>query len=359
MTELTPHKTEPGLIWPHPLPTCWCLTDGRPGMENQAVGLAEAMGLTPVVKRVILKTPWRIASPHITAFKRFAFSKKGDPVDPPWPDILIATGRPSILPSLYVKGQSGGRTFTVQLQDPVSLRWRFDRIVVPAHDGLSGENVIVMDGALHRITPTKLAGEAPRWAEAFAAIPQPRLSVLLGGDNSRYRFRETEARGLATQLKALAGQGYGLLITGSRRTGEDNLAIFRETLTGCAAFISDGGGDNPYFGMLAHADAFIVTCDSVNMITEACSTGKPVHVVPLPAQGRRVSERDKFSRFQRGLEESGRIRFFKGEIETWAFEPLREMERIAGLIQEAYLSRGHSRPQGVGASRTTLLMGSD
>jgi len=52
-----------------------------------------------------------------------------------------------------------------------------------------------------------------------------------------------------------------------------------------------------------------------------------------------VSERDKFSRFQRGLEESGRIRFFKGEIETWAYEPLREMERIASVIQQAYLSR--------------------
>ena len=339
MTDLTPHKTDTGPAWPHPLPTCWCLTDGRPGMENQAVGLAEAMGLTPVVKRVFLKPLWRIASPHITAFKRFAFSKAGDPVDPPWPDILIATGRPSILPALYVKGQSGGRTFMVQLQDPVSLRRRFDRIVVPAHDGLSGENVIVMNGALHRITPQKLAAEAPRWAEAFAAIPQPRIAVLLGGVNSRYKFGEAEARALATELKALAGQGYGLLITGSRRTGEGNLNIFREVLAGCAAFISDGGGDNPYFGMLAHADAFIVTCDSVNMVTEACSTGKPVHVVQLPAQGRRVSERDKFTRFQRGLEESGRIRFFKGKIETWAYEPLREMERIASLIQEAYLSR--------------------
>ena len=167
----------------------------------------------------------------------------------------------------------------------------------------------------------------------------PELSVLLGGDNSRYKFGEAEAHALACQLKALAGQGYGLLITGSRRTGEENLNVFREELAGCAAFISDGGGDNPYFGMLAHADAFIVTCDSVNMITEACGTGKPVHVVQLPAQGRRVSERDKFTRFQRGLEESGRIRFFKGEIEAWAYEPLREMERIASLIQEAYLSR--------------------
>ncbi len=340
MTELRPQGLGGGLSWPQTPPTCWCLTDGRPGMENQAVGLAELMGLAPAVKRVILKTPWRIASPHITAFKRFAFSEKGDPVEAPWPDILIATGRPSILPSLYVKGQSAGRTFTVQLQDPVSFRGRFDRIVAPAHDGLSGANVIVMEGALHRISPQKLAAEAPRWAEAFAAIPHPRCAVLLGGANSRYIFGEAEMRGLAGQLKALTAQGYGLLITGSRRTGESNLAILREALDGSSAFISDGGGDNPYFGMLAHADAFVVTCDSVNMITEACSTGKPVHVVRLPSPGRRTGERDKFARFQRTLEKSGRIRFYKGQLETWDYEPLREMERIANLIQQAYLARG-------------------
>lgn len=339
MNDMRPHGTGAALSWPHPLPSCWCLTDGRPGMENQAVGLAEAMGLTPVVKRVFLKTPWRIASPHITAFKRFAFSKKGDPVDPPWPDILIATGRPSILPALHVKGQSQGRTFTVQLQDPVSFRRRFDRIVVPAHDGLTGENVIVMAGALHRINPEKLGSEGPRWAEAFASIPQPRIAVLLGGPNSRYKLDEAEMHALGVQLKALAGQGFGLLVTGSRRTGESNLAILRKELEGCPAFISDGGGDNPYFGMLAHADAFVVTCDSVNMVTEACSTGKPVHVIQLPSLGRRSSERDKFSRFHHKLEESGRTRVFKGRIETWTYEPLREMERVASLIQEAYLSR--------------------
>ena len=340
MTELRPHASQTGLSWPHPLPTCWCLTDGRPGMENQAVGLAEALGLTPSVKRVFLKTPWRILSPHIMAFKRYAISARGDRLEPPWPDISIATGRPSILPSLYIKGQSGGRTFTVQLQDPVWLRHRFDRIVVPAHDGLSGGNVIVMEGSLHRITPERLAAEAPRWTERFAGIPHPRVAVLLGGPNSRYAFGPAEAEELAAQLKGLSAQGYGLLVTGSRRTGAANIEALRRALAGCAAFISDGSGDNPYFGMLAHADALIVTCDSVNMITEACSTGKPVHVVMLSPQGRRGGgERDKFSRFHRGLERSGRIRLFNGQIEHWAYPPLREMERIAGLLQEAYLSR--------------------
>ncbi len=340
MTELSPHGHEAGLSWPHPLPSCWSLTDGRPGMENQAVGLAEAMGLSPVVKRVLLKTPWRILSPHITAFKRFAVSARGDSAEAPWPDILIATGRSSVLPSLYVKGQSGGRTFTVQLQDPVRFRHRFDRIIVPAHDGLSGSNVLVMEGALHRITPQKLAAEAPRWESRFGAIPRPRVAVLLGGSNSRYRFGDAEVQTLAAQLKALAGEGFGLLVTGSRRTGAANVEAFRQALAGCPAFISDGEGDNPYFGMLAHADAFLVTCDSVNMISEACSTGKPVHLVLLPANGRRGSgERDKFARFHHNLEKSGRIRLFGGRIETWTYPPLREIERIARLVQDAYLSR--------------------
>ncbi len=340
MTELRPHGASTGLTWPHPLPTCWSLTDGRPGMENQTVGLAEAMGLAPVVKRVFLKTPWRILSPHIMAFKRFAISERGDRIEAPWPDILIATGRPSILPSFYIKEQSGGRTFTVQLQNPVSFRDRFDRIVVPAHDGLSGSNVIVMHGALHRITPERLAAEPPRWESRFAGIPHPRIAVLLGGPNARYSLGTQEMEPLAAQLRALSIEGYGLLITGSRRTGADNIETLRKALAGRPAFISDGSGDNPYFGILAHADAFIVTSDSVNMVTEACSTGKPVHVVALPSKSRKGrSGRDKFSRFHRSLEESGRTRPFKGQIETCAYQPLLEMERVARLIRDAYLSR--------------------
>ncbi len=144
---------------------------------------------------------------------------------------------------------------------------------------------------------------------------------------------------LGQQLRALSAQGYGLLITPSRRTGDENMAILKAALAGCPAFIWDGAGDNPYFGMLALADALIVTCDSVNMISEACSTGKPVHVLSLPAQGRRGnSERDKFARFHRRLESAGKIRFFKGAIENWSYEPLLEMGRVSALIRDAYLA---------------------
>ncbi|HEY9537433.1 MAG TPA: ELM1/GtrOC1 family putative glycosyltransferase, partial [Kiloniellaceae bacterium] len=38
---------------------CWVVTDGKAGMEIQCLGLAEALGLTPEVKRVSVGKPWR------------------------------------------------------------------------------------------------------------------------------------------------------------------------------------------------------------------------------------------------------------------------------------------------------------
>ena len=40
---------------------------------------------------------------------------------------------------------------------------------------------------------------------------------------------------------------------------------------------------NPYFGILALADAFVVTSDSVAMLSEAAATGRAVHIFDLGA----------------------------------------------------------------------------
>ena len=73
------------------------------------------------------------------------------------------------------------------------------------------------------------------------------------------------------------------------------------------AFIWDGSGDNPYFGMLGLADAIIVTADSVTMVSEAAATGKPVHVVALEGGSA------KFARFHRAMAEAGITRPFRGD----------------------------------------------
>src|ERR1700723_80340 len=129
--------------------TCWVVTDGKSGMENQCLGLAEALGITPIVKRVKLRFPWRPLAPYLRTGLGHAFSAKGDPVAPPWPDLLIATGRLSVPAALYIK-QQNPKTFAVQLQDPAIHPRHFDLVVAPEHDRLQGPNVISTRGGLHR-----------------------------------------------------------------------------------------------------------------------------------------------------------------------------------------------------------------
>ena len=117
---------------------CWVATDGKIGMESQCVGLAEALGLMPEVKRLAIRVPWRWLPPGIWTAPFAAIDPSGDRLTPPWPDLLIATGRQSVAPALAVKRASGGRTFLVQIQRPGIDVARFDLVVTPEHDRLAG-----------------------------------------------------------------------------------------------------------------------------------------------------------------------------------------------------------------------------
>lgn len=313
--------------------TCWIVTDGKAGMENQCLGLAEALGLQPIVKRVKLRAPWKQLSPFLRRGLQFAHSKKGDPIEMPWPDLLIATGRASIPASLHVRRLSlaGGErgTFTVQLQNPVIDPSRFGLVVVPRHDGLSAPNVMTTRGALHRVSSKMLAQAAQKFAPQIAHLPRPRIAVLIGGSNAVYQFTPREMAPLVRQLAELPKMiGGSLMVTPSRRTGEANMAILGEALKDSPAYIWNGQGDNPYYGMLALADYIIVTCDSVNMVSEACTTGKPVYVIDLPGGS------DKFRRFHQSMRDDGLAKTFAGKLEPYTYQPLNDVQLVADRIKE-------------------------
>ncbi len=312
--------------------TCWVVTDGKSGMENQCLGLAEALGLAPTVKRVKLRMPWRQLSPFLRLGLGFAFSSEGDPISPPWPDLMIATGRHSVPAPLLARQESaktGKRTFTVQLQNPVIDPSRFDLVVVPRHDGISGPNVMTTKGALHRVTPAMLKREAEKLLPQITHLPQPRIAVLIGGTNAVYQLTPREMTPLVAQLKEIARvTGGSLLVTPSRRTGEANLALLQSGLSDIPSFIWDGQGANPYYGMLGLADYILVTCDSVNMVSEACTAGKPVYVIDLPGGS------DKFRRFHQSIRDDGLARRFEGKLEQWSYLPLNDVQLVAERIKE-------------------------
>jgi len=313
--------------------TCWVVTAGVVGMENQCLGLAAALGLQPVVKRITLRSPWKQLAPFLRCGLKYAFSSKGDPIGPPWPDLIIASGRAGAAACLYARRASGkdGRkkTFTVHIQNPVIDPSRFGLVALPRHDGVLGDNVVTTRGALHRVTPAFLKEEGAKFAPQFASLPSPRIAVLIGGTNAVYQLTPKEMAPLAAQLAALARQtGGSLMVTPSRRTGPENLALLQDALKDVPHFIWDGSGPNPYYGMLELADAILVTADSVNMTSEACSTGKPVHVIPLAGGS------EKFRRFHQALRDDGMTRPFTGTLETWSYTPLNDVQLVASRVKE-------------------------
>jgi uncharacterized protein len=310
----------------------WVVTDGTPGLENQCLALAEALALPATVKRVRPRTAWR-ALPRPFWPAPFAATAPGsDPLAPPWPDLLIASGHHSAGFSIAVRRAGAGRCFTVQIQDPHLAARHFDLVAAPSHDHPAGPNTIATLGALTPVTPARLAAAAARFGATLADLPRPLVAVLVGGSNRRYRMTAARIDRLVAALATLAAQnGAGFVVTASRRTGAANAARLRAGLAGLAARMWDGTGDNPYLGYLALADAIVVTSDSVSMATDACATGKPVHVFDL------AGCRGKFRRFHEALAARGMTRPLGTHLEHWRYAPPDDTARVAAEIRRHLL----------------------
>jgi hypothetical protein len=320
--------------------TVWAVTDGRAGMEAQAAGLAEALAalrpadltvLRQPLPGVAAKLPERALAPLARRWPGL-FLDEGAPAGRPLPDVAIGCGRAGLAVVLAAKARArtaGRFLFAVQTQDPRIGPAAFDLVVPPAHDGLTGPNVLPILGSPNRVTPERLASARADWTDRLASLPRPLLAGLIGGPSRAYDFTAEDAAFIARDMRALADRGHGLAITLSRRSGPALRAAFAEALDPHPnAWLWDGEGDNPYFGLLAHADACLVTPDSVNMAVEAATAGRPVYLLPLRGGSA------KFARLHAELIDRGFARDYKGVVAPWAVAPLDETARAARALAE-------------------------
>lgn len=312
--------------------SAWTLSEGHAGMDSQTRALAAALGLAPVVKRApaLRLTAWLPAA--LWPLPRLVANLGSAGLVPPYPDILISCGRRSVAPALAVRRAGGGRPYLVHIGNPYGLIGRFDAVVVPSHDGVGGDNVVTCLGSVHGLTPSRLAAEAEAMAPRFADLPRPLVTVLVGGANRAYGIGAGEIAQLADDLAALARRtGCGLAVLPSRRTGADNTRRLAETLGPLGAFVWDGTGANPYLALIGLADALVVTCDSVNMVSEAAATGKPLYVKMYPGRSAR------FDAFHAAMRARGHARPFEGEVDfAWTPAPLSETPAAAAEIAARY-----------------------
>jgi mitochondrial fission protein ELM1 len=268
-------------------PRVWALLGQKPGDNGQVLALAEAVGWPFETRRLAFRASELLTNRLLGVTLLGLDRSRSDPLRPPWPELIITTGRRNEPVARWIQREAGGREHCrlVHVGRPWAPVEVFDLIVTTPQYALPQHpRILHTEAPMHRVTPSALAAAAARWRDALAATPTPRIAVLLGGHVGPWTFTAAKGRLLGDQVDAMARELHGsLLVSTSVRTPAAVIDAFVGALTVPHTLYRWGVGDpdNPYLGYLALADRIVVTSDSMSMLTEATATGRPVFVFDL------------------------------------------------------------------------------
>ena len=290
--------------------TIWLICDGKPGHENQSLGLAEALQRRSAcdIHRVSIAGTRGLVGRVCAALAASAGFPK--------PDLILAAGHATHPALLWLARKHRAKSI-VLMKPSLPMSW-FDLCIAPSHDfpdGGSRPNLILTRGAINRIVPG--TGE------------KPGKLILIGGPSKTHGW---DGEALLSALAEITAAGSWLL-TDSRRTPAGFLDQIRQRLPTIEVFPHQETAPDWLPGKLAAAAEVWVTEDSVSMIYEALTSGAKVGLLPVP---RLKAE----SRVLKGIDSLVEDGFLKPFAE-WARsgrldhppEPLREADRCAASVR--------------------------
>jgi uncharacterized protein len=261
------------------LPTVWVLKSFRAGDNAQAMALAQRVGGTIVEKQMafnrLAALPNVVTGPSIRMLTDVARAQ----LQPPWPDLLIATGRRTAAVALWIKRHSAGKTKIIQLGRPRLPLHLFDLVVTTPQYGLpSGRNIVQLP--LPIVAVRKDAAE--HFLDQWRHLPKPWIVAVVGGQKFPLRMGRLELGAFGTAIDQFAkSRSASVILLSSPRSPKNALSIVAEKITQLK-WLASSGQPNAYGATLAAGDVFCVTSDSVSMVAEMLATEKPVMVFELP-----------------------------------------------------------------------------
>jgi len=262
----------------------WVVVSDKAGDNAQVDAVVERLPWPVEYRRITFKKPFRKGKPPFFASLYHVDKSRSDALAPPWPDVAITIGRRPAMAAMWIRRQSGDRTSVVLFGRPKRDPSNFALIVVSAQFRMpAAPNVVNIALPLMRIDRQRLVRESAAWKAHFDARHRPLVAVLVGGATQPFVFDAASARELIGLARTYCGTTGSLYVTTSRRTPPDAIAALRVDLRDDDALFEwrADAKDNPYFGLLAHADAFVVTGDSMSMITEVARLNRPLAIYPL------------------------------------------------------------------------------
>ena len=307
------------------------LTQGMHGMVSQVEGLAKALGLSYKHQKIELKSFWNLVPPKISPISenlvknKFVCDCK----------VIISCGRKSVIPSIALKKRLGDQIFNIHIQDPkISFKY-FDLIISPEHDNLKGENVISTTGAIHYLTKKEIMDNSQ-----YLGIERDKrrelVAFIIGGPNKYYKYSEKQIHELFNKIKTLfTPDKFKIIIIPSYRTPENILKIAFNTFN-IDHHVVKTIDKKAYLSALAISNYIVVTCDSTSMISEAAMTGKPVYIAMIKS----LKPTGRFKKFYSQLRDLGITRELENSVESWSYNKLNEVTRIAPIVKAKMKKNG-------------------
>jgi hypothetical protein len=262
----------------------WCLLGRKAGDNTQVCALAAELGY-PWQEKHIVARPWELLV-HLGPRASLAgiSATRSSTLVPPWPDLVISAGRRNEPVAHWIQRQSAGHSRLVHIGRPWAPLDGFDLIVTtPQYFLPRRHNILHNQLPLHRLLSAELQQAGQAFAPLWQNLPRPWIAVLVGGDSGRFVFTPAKARRLGHLCDRLAREhGGSLLISNSPRTPAGTTDALLEQISVphyCYRF--GMGENNPYTGLLALADEFVVTGESMSMLAEASSTNRPLHIFDM------------------------------------------------------------------------------
>ena len=302
------------------------LTEGMHGMISQVEGLAKALDLNFIHRKVELNHFWRFLPPKITPIKQFILKEKIESNA----KVVISCGRKSVIPSMILKKKYKEKIFTIHIQNPKVGLNNFDLIIVPEHDNLRGENVISSKGAIHYITKAEIEKSKSYLTNKITS--NKIVALILGGPNKYYDFSVEELTKVFNEIKSkFISLEYKIVVVPSMRTPKTIIDLAFKEFVG-HGYVVQNIDRNAYLASLGLAKNIIVTCDSTSMISEAATSGKPVFIAHMKAKKNNY----RFKKFFQLFREMGITRNLGEKIEDWSYNYFNEAERIAKIVKEKW-----------------------
>ena len=306
------------------------LTQGMHGMVSQVEGLARALGLRYKHQIIKLKPFWNLIPPKLTPIsenlvkERFVCDSR----------VIISCGRKSVIPSIALKKRLGKDIFTIHIQNPKVSYNHFDLIISPEHDNIKGDNIITTTGAIHYLTKKEIKEHSN-----FLGLKKEKkrlVAFIIGGPNKYYTFSDEVIHQTFNKVKSLfTPDKYKIIVIPSYRTPTKVIKKAYDTFNFNHHVVKEVN-KKAYLSALSISDHIVVTCDSTSMISEAAVTGKPVYLAMMKS----IKNNYRFKKFYTKLNNLGITRELKDNVETWRYDNLNEVSRIAPLIKSKMKSNG-------------------